>query len=78
MTIAGGTARSTRAAATCCGNVLQEDIVVRIRKEQILVPDNIIAKGKMKERMALTINWVSDGIDCCHVGFLLDPYVVQG
>jgi hypothetical protein len=30
-------------------------------KEQILVPDNIVGKGKMKEQTALTsINWVSD------------------
>ena len=27
---------------TCCGDVLQEDVVVRIRKEQILVPDNMV------------------------------------
>jgi len=30
-------------------------------KEQILVPDNIVGKGKMKEQTALTsINWLSD------------------
>ena len=63
---------------TCCSDVLQEDVVVRIRKEQILVPDHIAGKGKMKERMALTVNWVSDGIDRCRIGFLPQPYVVQG
>ena len=42
----------------CCGNELQEDVVVRIPKEQILVPYYIAGKGKMKEQTALTINWV--------------------
>jgi hypothetical protein len=43
----------------CCGSeVLQEDVVVRLCREQILVPDNITRKGKMKEEMAITVNWV--------------------
>ncbi len=29
----------------------------------------------MKEDMALTVNWVSDGIDRCHVGFLPKAYI---
>ena len=63
----------------CCGaEVLQEDVVVRIRKEQILVPDFIAGKGRMKERTALAVNWVSDGIDRCRVGFLPQAYVAQG
>lgn len=62
----------------CCGSVLREDVVVRIRKEQILVPDFISGKGKTKERTALTVNWVSDGIDRCRVGFLPHAYVAQG
>jgi hypothetical protein len=32
----------------------------------------------MKEKTAITVNWVSDGIDRCHVGFLLRTFVVQG
>jgi hypothetical protein len=33
----------------------------------------------MKERMALTLNWwVTDGINRCCIGFLPQPYVVQG
>ncbi len=58
--------------------VLAEDVLVRVRKEQILVPDNIAGKGKMKEQTAITVNWVSDGIDCCRVGFLPQAYVAQG
>ena len=56
---------------------LAEDIVIRIRKEQILVPDFFAGKGKMKEWMALTINWVSEGINCCCVGFLPNVFVHQ-
>jgi len=62
----------------CCGSVLREDVVVRIRKEQILVPDFISGMGTKKERTALTVNWVSDGIDRCRVGFLPHAYVAQG
>jgi hypothetical protein len=32
----------------------------------------------MKEEMAITVNWVSDGVDCCCVGFLPTAYVMQG
>jgi hypothetical protein len=42
------------------------------------VPDNIAREGKMKEETAITINWVSDGVDCCCIGFLPYAYVVQG
>jgi len=59
-----------------CGmRVLMDDAVIRIRKEQILVEDFKAGKGKMKEETALTINWVSDGIDRCRVGFLPKAYV---
>jgi hypothetical protein len=62
-----------------CGlAVLAEDVLVRVRKEQILVPDNIAGKGKMKEQTALTVNWVSDGIDRCRVNFLPQAYNAQG
>ena len=49
--------------------------VVLIPKEQILVKDFLVGKGKMKEVMALTVNWVSDGIYCCRIGFLPKTYV---
>jgi hypothetical protein len=42
------------------------------------VPDAITKGGKIKEETAITINWVSDGIDCCHVGFFPRVFVVQG
>jgi len=59
-----------------CGTaVLMDNAVVCIRKEQILVEDFKAGKGKMKEETALTVNWVSDGIDHCRVSFLPRAYV---
>jgi hypothetical protein len=63
----------------CCSNILENDLLVKLRRKQILVPDNIVGGGgKMKEETAITVNWVSNGIDCCHVGFLPHTFVVQG
>ena len=75
----------------CGAAVLADDVVVRIRKEQILVEDYLLGKGRMKEegrgrmkeegrgRMkeetALTVNFVSDGINRCRIGFLRKAYV---
>ena len=62
---------------SCCGKeVLVEDVVVRLRREQILVP-NRLGKGYRKET-ACTVNWVTYGQDRCHVGFLPRAYVAQG
>ncbi len=59
----------------CGAAVLAVDVVVCVRKEQILVEDYILGKGRMREETALTVNWVSDGIDRCHVGFLPKAFV---
>jgi hypothetical protein len=32
----------------------------------------------MKEEMAITVNWVSNRINCCRIGFLPHAFVVQG
>ena len=45
-----------------CGHVLQEDVIVRFRKVQVLI--------KEKEESAIAAFWVSDGIDRCRVGYL--------
>jgi hypothetical protein len=76
-----GTARSDRGRncdehEICGREVLAEDVVVRLRREQILVP-NKLGKG-FKEETAYTVNWVTYGQDCCRVGFLPRAYVVQG
>ncbi len=67
----GDRGRSCEEHPDACGMaVLTDDIVVRIQKEQILIKDCLLGKGKMKEETMLTIIWVSDSIDRCSVGFL--------
>jgi hypothetical protein len=51
-------------------------MVVRLHREQILLP-NRLGRGYRKET-AYTVNWVTDGQDCCRVGFLPCAYVAQG
>lgn len=46
-----------------CGSALGLDFVVRFRSVQIVGDDG-------KEETALAAYWVTDGIDCCRVGFL--------
>ena len=46
-----------------CGSVLEEDMVVRLRKVQVLVDG-------CKEA-AIACIWVTDGVDHCSVGFLM-------
>ena len=45
-----------------CGTVVEEDTLLRLRKEQILVDG--------QEETAVSCYWVTDGIDRCRVGFL--------
>jgi hypothetical protein len=45
-----------------CSKVLEEDVVVRLRKVQVVVDG--------KEETAIAAVWVTDGIDRCRVGFL--------
>ena len=45
-----------------CGVVLDEDVVVRFWKVQILVEGS--------EETAIAVYWVTDGFDRCRVGFL--------
>jgi len=54
----------------CCSKVVEEDIAVLLRKERILVPDYLANKGKMREETTITVNWVMDRIDRCHMRFL--------
>ena len=68
--------RSCEEHLDACGTaVLMDNAIIRIQKEQILVEDFKAGKGKMKEETALTVNWVSDGIERCRVGFLPKAYV---
>ena len=45
-----------------CGVVLKEDVVVRLRKMQLMVEG--------KEETVIAVVWVTDGVDRCRVGFL--------
>jgi hypothetical protein len=45
-----------------CGEVLEEDVVVCLRKVQVKVDE--------REEPAIAAVWVTDGIDRCRVGFL--------
>ena len=45
-----------------CGSVMAEDVVVRLRKVQVVIDG--------KEESAIAAYHVSDGIDRCRVGFL--------
>ena len=47
---------------SCCGSVLEEDMVVRFRLVQVIV--------KGQEEDALAVYWVTGGVDRCRVGFL--------
>ncbi len=45
-----------------CGKVLAGNMVVRLRNVQIMVEE--------RKETARVAYWVSDGIECCHDGFL--------
>jgi len=45
-----------------CVEVVEEDTLLCLRREQILVDG--------KEETSIACYWVTNGIDCCRVGFL--------
>ena len=50
-----------------CGEVVIEDVVLHLRKVQVQM--------NQQEHSAIAAFWVSDGIDCCRVGYLPKAYV---
>jgi hypothetical protein len=58
----------------CCGKVVDVDIVVHLCCKEILVPDDFLGEGSMREETAITVNWVTNGFEQCRVGFLLLSY----
>ena len=50
-----------------CGVVVIEDVVLCLRKVQVLM--------NQQEQSVIAAFWVSDGIDCCCVGYLPKVYV---
>ncbi len=63
-----------------CGQLLEKDSIVSLRKEKILVPNILAVKGKKRYLYvtAITVNWVVDGVGCCRVGFLPQAYALEG
>jgi hypothetical protein len=59
----------------CCGKVVDVDIDVCLRHKDILVPDDFLGKGNMREETAITVNWVTNGFEQCRVRCLLLSYV---
>ena len=59
-----------------CGKVVDDvDIVVRLCRKEILMPDDFLGKGNMRKQTAITVNWVTNEFESCGVGFLPLPYV---
>ena len=50
-----------------CGEVVIEDVVLRLRKVQVQI--------NQQEQSAIAAFWVSDGIDRCRIGYLPKAYV---
>ena len=50
-----------------CGEVVIEDVVLHLRKVQVQM--------NQQEQSAIVAFWVSNGIDCCHIGYLPKAYV---
>ena len=67
-TLMGDRGRSCEEHAVC-GSVLEEDMIVRLRKVQVLVDGH--------EETAIACHWVTDGIDRCRVGFLMRHMVAH-
>jgi hypothetical protein len=61
-TEAGNRGRTCKEHTVNFGKVLEEDVVVRLRKVQVVVDG--------KEETAIAAIWVTDGINRCHVGFV--------
>ncbi len=51
-----------------CGEVIDNDVVVRLRRVQVIMPSKNSGPGK--EVTAVAVYWVANGIDRCRVGFL--------
>ena len=75
-----GIARTDRGrkcdAHDCCGDVVKEDVIVRLRRKQHVWKNK--ATGKNEENTIYEAVWVTEGIDMCKVGFLPKAYVEHG
>ena len=53
---AGDRGHCCRDHMVCCGELIEEDFVVRLRMERILILNFLAGKGKVREETAITIN----------------------
>ncbi len=51
-----------------CGEVIDDDVIVCLRRAQVIMPSKNGGPGK--EVTAVAVYWVTGGIDSCRVGFL--------
>ena len=72
---AGDLGCQCREHKVCCSVVVDVDIVVRLYCKKVLVTDAFFGKDHIREETAITVNWVTNGFERCHVGFLLLLYV---
>ena len=75
---AGNQGRRCKEHMVCCSKVVEEDIVVCLCKERIIVPNFLAGKGKKREETTITVYWVMDSIDRCHMRFLPRAYALDG
>ena len=61
----------------CCGEVLNVEIVVRLRPKEVLVLDDFLGEGNTRKETAITVNWVPNGFEQCRGGFLPPGYVLD-
>ena len=59
-----------------CGDVVKEDVIVRLRRKQHVWKNK--ATGENEENTIYEAVWVTEGIDMCKVGFLPKAYVEHG
>jgi hypothetical protein len=69
-TEAGDRGRTCEEYTVNCGKVLKKNLVVCLRKVQVVVDE--------KEETAIAAVWVTDGINRCHVGFLKSLSAMDG
>ena len=51
-----------------CGEVIDDDVLVWLCHVQVIMP--LKNGGPGKEVTPVAVYWVTNGIDCCRVGFL--------
>ncbi len=67
--------RITLCAAVSC---LRRTLLSASARRGSLSQTSLPGKGRNGIETAITVNWVTGGVDCCHVGFLPRAYALEG